>query len=93
MTPPAFCQPDPNRLSPLAKACALEALEVLGSPDHHALVTTTANMAPQHIMAMLLRTIGKLACSEATTEEIRGALLMATAWISAAAEAMAAQNH
>jgi len=93
MPRPPFCQPDPNRLSPLAKAAALEALEVLESPVNRTLVESSARMEPHALMAMLLRTVGRLACGEANTEEIRGTLLMATAWISAAAEAMAAQNH
>lgn len=88
----ALRKPDPNHLSPLAKAAALEALETLESPDHRALVVTAATMEPQHVMSMLLRTAGKLAVGEATAEEIRGVLLMATAWISAAGESMATQH-
>jgi len=89
----ALRPPDPNHLSPLAKAAALEALEVLENPDNRPLVATAATMEPHHVMALLLRTAGKLAVSEATTDEIRGALLTATVWISAAGEAMAAQKH
>lgn len=90
---PAIRKPDPDHLSPLAKAAALEALENLESPVNRDLVMTTATMEPQHVMALLLRTAGKLAVSEATPDEIRGALLMATVWISAAGEVMAAQKH
>lgn len=71
-----------DALSPLAKAAALEALETLQSPDNAELVLTTAHMLPQQIMAVLLRAAGRLQVGEASHGELRGALLMAVAWIS-----------
>lgn len=90
---PALRKPNPDNLSPLAKAAALEALETLESPANRDLVVTAARMEPQHIMALLLRTAGKLACSEATPDEIRGAMLMATVWISHAAGDNGSVSH
>lgn len=71
-----------DALSPLAKAAALEALETLENPDNAELVWTAAHMLPQQIMAVLLRAAGKLQVGEAGHLELRGALLMATVWIS-----------
>lgn len=86
-------RPPAQSLSKTAKAATLAELEVLGNQDHRPLVATAVTMEPQHIMGLLLQTAGKLAVSEATPSELRGALLMATVWISAAGEAMAAQKH
>lgn len=71
-------------LSPVAKAAALACLDTLQHPDNADLVWTAARMEPQEIIAGLLRCAGKLAAGEASQEEIRGALLMATVWVSEA---------
>lgn len=79
-----------DALSALAKAKAIECLDVLQNPDNLDLVWTTARMRGHEIAAVMLRCAGKLAAGEAAHEEIRGALLMAAVWASERDPAMPA---
>jgi len=83
MTLQTIKQPSDD-FSHAAKVAALRALDALQSPDHRDLVWTTAHMEPDKLIALLFRCIGRFEVGEADRDEVRGALLMATAWISGA---------
>ncbi|HRD68276.1 MAG TPA: hypothetical protein PKY50_19270 [Candidatus Competibacter sp.] len=79
-------------LSPVAKAAAIEALDWLQTPEAADLAWTAARMEPQHVIAGCFRVVGKLATGEADPDEVRGMLLTAVCWISAAGESQQQQH-